>query len=723
MKNFCAVFALFCTVILISCGGGSSKPANESGGDSVSNFGKLGQECYPNKNCDEGLLCDEENNVCVEDPENPINDSDRTDSGSDIEPDTGSDSDGGDSAPDNGDTTHDSGDSAPDNGDTTHDSGDSQPDGEDSAPDNGDSTPDEGDSAPDSDETSPANENPDNLPECSPTSTTPCIDSETVNSDSEKTNLIWSGKSPENMHWADAVDYCKKLNEGGYSDWQLPTLAALKTLVRTCGSGGYSDGECSKFGDIVFLWSSSTNGSSESQGVFFYNGAIQSKNVDETFNLRCVRREGPETREVNCKGLPEQHAEWNTVSQITQTWNWNNVSWLPSQTSIYSEIASAYYCIFKCEENYLFNSYSNQCLNPCNPNPCDEVANSTKVCTALAWNEYRCGCVSGYHWWGPETGCTDKKSLGEICTGQTQCYNESDQMACPTSESESYFGQDAYYANLDKCTPQNFTVQMLSNQNIVLDNNTGLMWQQTIPTSTYTWEDAGSYCDSLTYAGYSDWRLPTPQELQAIVDNSKYNPAIDTTYFPDTPGNEFWSSSTITTDSTWAYYMDFNDGYIIAQYLGGSYSYYVRCVRGTNLLPTNTFNSLTVNGEVIVTDSKTGLVWQKTCVSGKTWTEALSYCEGLTYAGYSDWRLPNKNELVSLVNYGKSNPASDFPPFMISNGHYYWSSSTTVEDTSRAWLVDFQGGHVYGRSKTEYSSGVGNVSYIYYYVRCVRNAD
>ena len=70
-----AALLVFTLCFFVSCGGGSSKP--ESGGDSVSNFGKLGQECYPNKSCDEGLLCDEENNVCVEDPDNP------TDTGSD----------------------------------------------------------------------------------------------------------------------------------------------------------------------------------------------------------------------------------------------------------------------------------------------------------------------------------------------------------------------------------------------------------------------------------------------------------------------------------------------------------------------------------------------------------------------------------------------------------------------------------------------------------------
>lgn len=72
MKKVFVVFALLSAMFLmISCGSSSS-----SGSTSVSNFGKLGKECYPNKTCDGSLLCDEESNICVEDPENPLNDYD-----------------------------------------------------------------------------------------------------------------------------------------------------------------------------------------------------------------------------------------------------------------------------------------------------------------------------------------------------------------------------------------------------------------------------------------------------------------------------------------------------------------------------------------------------------------------------------------------------------------------------------------------------------------------
>ena len=70
-----AALLVFAMCFFVSCGGGSSKP--ENGGDSVSNFGKLGGECYPNETCDKGLLCDTAGNICVEDPDNP------TDTGSD----------------------------------------------------------------------------------------------------------------------------------------------------------------------------------------------------------------------------------------------------------------------------------------------------------------------------------------------------------------------------------------------------------------------------------------------------------------------------------------------------------------------------------------------------------------------------------------------------------------------------------------------------------------
>ncbi len=414
-------------------------------------------------------------------------------------------------------------------------------------------------------------------------------------------------------------------------------------------------------------------------------------------DLECVGA----TRTQPCTGLPK-NAVWNTAESIQQTWD--GYDWSPSSTGVYNTTASTDFCRYQCDE---YSRWENsKCVSPCDSEPCVSVKNSTGHCIAMDLDKYRCECENGYYWWGTSKGCINKPlTIGDICTGQTKCYNASFSMTCPSSSSADFFGQDAYYASLGKCTPQSFTVQTLSNQKVVVDNNTGLMWQQTIPTEQYTWDNADSYCGSLTYAGYSDWRMPTPQELLTIVDNSKYEPAIDTTYFPDTtPRGYFWSSSSQSDSTNYAWGVDFFFGSVSGN--NKANDKYVRCVRGLTL-PTNSFNSSTVNGDVIVTDTESGLVWQKTYTTNQTWQQALSYCESLTYAGYSDWRLPNKNELSSLINYEKNNPASDFPDMP---SKHFWSSSTNACN-GLAWNVGFYVGNVGHEAKTTSS---------YYYVHCVR---
>lgn len=91
---------------------------------------------------------------------------------------------------------------------------------------------------------------------------------------------------------------------------------------------------------------------------------------------------------------------------------------------------------------------------------------------------------------------------------------------------------------------------------LVYDSLTNLIWQKTPYTDTLTWEQALQYADTLTQAGYSDWRLPNIKELQSLQDNSVINPALNTNFFNVFGRKKFWSSTTLFNKSNSAWYFD-----------------------------------------------------------------------------------------------------------------------------------------------------------------------
>jgi hypothetical protein len=125
--------------------------------------------------------------------------------------------------------------------------------------------------------------------------------------------------------------------------------------------------------------------------------------------------------------------------------------------------------------------------------------------------------------------------------------------------------------------------------------------------------------------------------------------------------------------------------------------------------PTTSPTGYTDNGDGTITDSVTGLMWEKT--GPTTWMmypAAVTYCGTMaTTGGHRDWRLPSTIELMSIVDYGRSDPSIN-PIFIGTTSTYYWSSTLYV-GTSLVWSVNFYDGAVKGIDMT---SLVG--------VRCVR---
>ena len=117
----------------------------------------------------------------------------------------------------------------------------------------------------------------------------------------------------------------------------------------------------------------------------------------------------------------------------------------------------------------------------------------------------------------------------------------------------------------------------------------------------------------------------------------------------------------------------------------------LRCVRGGQPYEGAPIPRLSrsepVVGAPVVSDAVTGLLWQG-CDAGLAgtdcagsgvsmdWQQALAYCEGSSWGGFTDWRLPNVKELRSLIDDHREDPRLDpgvFPSPVVAS---YWSSTS-----------------------------------------------
>jgi hypothetical protein len=104
-----------------------------------------------------------------------------------------------------------------------------------------------------------------------------------------------------------------------------------------------------------------------------------------------------------------------------------------------------------------------------------------------------------------------------------------------------------------------------------------------------TWSQANHYCAYLNLGG-SGWRLPTKDELQTIVETTKGSPAIDSSRFPNTPRQAFWTANTASVEHDEGVVISFADG--SAHPRPKSSSARVRCVRSRNDPRSGTLNGV-----------------------------------------------------------------------------------------------------------------------------------
>jgi Protein of unknown function (DUF1566)/Bacterial Ig-like domain (group 2) len=286
----------------------------------------------------------------------------------------------------------------------------------------------------------------------------------------------------------------------------------------------------------------------------------------------------------------------------------------------------------------------------------------------------------------------------------------------------------------------------------VTDTLTGLMWTKdgNLPATTHpgplngkrTWQTALNYPQSLNahnYCGFSDWRLPNILELESLVDGEAVNQAdnLNAQGFVNVQGSGahdasgYWSATTISVIPDKAYGVDMHQGCVGSCHVKTDAAVYVWPVRGPLATATAAAVDLPRSGQALcydelgteltsctgtgqdgevqagvawpgsrfttdpsgqcITDNLTGLMWaQNADAPGRqTLDEALAYVTN-PLCNFSDWRLPNRKEMFSLMlNGGTGTQLSS--QWLESNGfgnvgaaRCFWTS-TNVYNGGMGW--------------------------------------
>ncbi len=305
-----------------------------------------------------------------------------------------------------------------------------------------------------------------------------------------------------------------------------------------------------------------------------------------------------------------------------------------------------------------------------------------------------------------------------IQTGQTTCHDAKGRMIdCAGS------GQDAdFRSGLSWPTPRFETLD-----DVVLDRLTRLVWTKNANMAEFplAWKEALDHIATMNrddVFGFSDWRLPNRRELRSLMSHQSRKPALPERHpFFNVFSGWYWTSTTAAINTAYAWYIHMEGA---RMFYGLKEQFFLLWpVRGKSdtILPatgqTQCYDSKgqLVNcagsgqdGEFqsgarwlhprfeeagnIIVDRLTNLCWRKSAdLTGSlsTWEEALKAVKDINHKWgeiYS-WRLPNINELESLVDCSTHSPAlpKGHPFGDVREG--YWSSTTSMFEPDWAWAL------------------------------------
>lgn len=533
----------------------------------------------------------------------------------------------------------------------------------------------------------------------------------------EVTGLMWQDNSDvvhykNRANFANAKSYCTNLKLGGYKDWRLPEIKEFMTLVYI-GSKTWLDPvfkytkQSNEYKN--YYWSNTIDSEYNSRAwvINLDNGKLLTESNDEGNGnfVRCVR--GKEYRsgrifqrdnakevvtDINTKLMWQDN---DAVCNNERSWkkaidyceNLNFAGYTDWRLPNYNESMSI---LNRTKDYNIDDNFNYTCSFHWTSTSSPKVSQWSSGFNYVAyrsndglpfgkewsdWNSADIRCVRGGHSIARPNFKTSVNAY-RISTGQKTSYNQNGSLVKNNSLKD-----DGYYKSGLRRSYER-------NNEIVIDQATGLQWQDNVEAKsiTYQWKGAMGYCSNLVLGGYSDWRLPDVIELNSIINygNNLSSGIIDTIFQNST--NALYATSSLHAAKdpyagSYGYYGDDNEYEIISiNFFNAKMSinkvkyatkYHARCVRGKRLTkydfkPNNILN--------IVYDPTTNLTWQNQNNNNLEFEEAINYCENLTLAGKTDWRLPNINEVISLTS--RRQEANFYNIFKFSDDHSGLLSST-----------------------------------------------
>jgi hypothetical protein len=311
-----------------------------------------------------------------------------------------------------------------------------------------------------------------------------------------------------------------------------------------------------------------------------------------------------------------------------------------------------------------------------------------------------------------------------LATGQKICFDQAGgEIACAGS------GQDGEFVNGATC-PDDSRFEIRDFE--VFDHLTGLSWLRDAAVAGFplSWRESLDFIETMnrdTTAGHDDWRLPNRRELRSLVSHGTARPALPEGHpFINVVQSWYWTSTTAAINYAYAWYINMEGA---RMFYGAKNQYFMLWPvrgQGSRLLPV-TGQKLChdesgaevacagsghdgesqsgspwpsprfefVSGDV--RDNLTGLIWRRGAdLTGEpvSWSEALAAVAALNSGQGEElnWRLPNINELESLIDCSSASPALPADHRFDDVREAYWSSTTSFFESDWSWALYLEKG-------------------------------